>query len=91
MCILEQPQNKHNVCDIIRCDISDAVNFSHMSSLWNDNRGYLTTDGDYKTCAETGFETNPWIILGFIYPDNFTSVYIQGKISFKEYLQNLYL
>ena len=63
--------------------ISDPVNFSKMSSLWNDNRGYLTTDGDNKTCAETGFETNPWIILGFIFPNNFTSVYIQGKSSFK--------
>ena len=59
--------------------ILDPVNFSHMSSLWNDNRGYLTTDGDNTTCAETGFETNPWIILGFIYPDNFTSVYIKGR------------
>ena len=51
--------------------------------MWNDKRGYLTTDGDYKTCAETGFETNPWIILGFMYPINFTSVYIQGNLHFK--------
>lgn len=52
---------------------------ANLVSTWNDHSGSLMVDGDATTCARTGYEFNPTLMVQLASPVTITQVRIYGK------------